>query len=151
MRFSMRRKWLVGATAAALTGVAAALLHAPYLPRILAEGYPQATWPAPGSYARVAGASEMAPASPDLAPPNERLQSLFEASEGRALLAARNGRIVMEHYAPGVTRETRLNSYSLVKSLVGALTLKAVAEGRIASLETKVGEILVELRGTSTG
>jgi CubicO group peptidase (beta-lactamase class C family) len=148
----MRRKWLLGATAAALAGVAAALLYAPYLPRILAEGYPQATWPAPGSYARVAGASEIgAPASPDLASPNEWLQSLFEASEGRALLAARNGRIVMEHYAPGVTRETRLNSYSLVKSLVGALTLKAAAEGRIASLETKVGDVLVELRGTSTG
>ena len=31
----------------------------------------------------------------------------------------------MEHYAPGVTQETRLNSYSMIKSLVGALVLKA--------------------------
>ena len=147
-----RRNWLLGAAGLCVGGIFAALLYAPYLPRLLAEGYPQATWPAPGSFATVEGVPD-APVfeAAETAQPNARLRNLFEASDGRAILAARNGQLVMEHYAPGVTRETRLNSYSMIKSLVGALVLKAVAEDRIASLTTKIGTILTELNGTSTG
>ena len=147
-----RRNWLLADAGLCVAGISAALLYAPYLPRLLAEGYPQATWPAPGSYAKVAGSAD-APifAVSTLAAPDTRLRHLFEASEGRAILAAHNGSLVMEHYAVGVTRDTRLNSYSMIKSLVGALVLRAIAEGKIASLETNVGSILTELRGSGTG
>jgi CubicO group peptidase (beta-lactamase class C family) len=147
-----RRTMLLAAAGLCLAGVFATLLYAPYVPRLLWEGYPQATWPAPGSYAVISGSTktQRLPVA-GRAKPNARLQALFDGTEGRALLAARGGRLVMEHYAPGIARDTRLNSYSLVKSLVGALVLKAVAEGRIASLETKLATVLPELAGSSTG
>jgi CubicO group peptidase (beta-lactamase class C family) len=91
------------------------------------------------------------PRATDLAAPDANLRGLFEGADGRALLALHNGRLVMEHYAPSITLETRLNSYSMIKSLVGALVLKAMAEGRIANLDAKVGTILNELDGTRAG
>lgn len=54
----------------------------------------------------------------------------------------RGGALHAEIYGDGIARETRLNSYSLVKSLVGALVLRAVADGRIKSLETPLRQIL---------
>lgn len=147
-----RRSLLLAAAGLCLSGVFAAHLYAPYLPRLMWEGYPQATWPAPGSYAVISGSTEAEPLPVTArTKPNARLQALFDGAEGRALLAARGGRIVMEHYAPGIARDTRLNSYSLVKSLVGALVLRAVADGRIASLETTLATVLPELAGSSTG
>lgn len=121
----------------------AAVIYAPYLPRLVREGYPRETWPAPGVFADLAGASGgMAPESGSLAPPDPALRTLFDESKGRAILAMRDGRLVMEHYAEGVTRETWLNSYSMAKSLIGLLVLKAVSEGRIKSLKTPIGDIL---------
>jgi CubicO group peptidase (beta-lactamase class C family) len=148
----MRRKWLFATLGLCIACIFGALLYAPYLPRLIEEGYPSATWPAPGSFAAVKGAPDRAvfEAAAPIAP-NARLRTLFGESEGRALLAARGSKLVMEHYAPGITRETRLNSYSMVKSLVGALVLKAVAEGRIDSLEVKLRTVLTELAGSSTG
>jgi CubicO group peptidase (beta-lactamase class C family) len=136
----------------AFTGIAAALLSAPYLLRLIWEGYPQATWPAPGSYASVPGGSgEPLISANKLATPDNALLELFQNSEGRALLAARDGKLTMEYYAPGISRETRLNSYSLAKSLIAALTLKAIAEGKIIGFETPLGEVLSELKDTSIG
>ncbi len=148
----MRRNWLFTTIGLCFVGIFGALLYAPYLPRLMEEGYPRATWPAPGSFATVKGVPDktifdaVAPIAPDA-----QLRTLFGSSEGRALLAAREGKLVMEHYAAGIGRETRLNSYSMVKSLIGALALKAISEGRIAGVETRVGTILSELAGTSTG
>lgn len=148
----MKRRWILGLAALCAAGIAAALLAAPYLPRLLWEGYPSALWPAPGTYAVLpGGAGDALPAAAQEFPPNDRLALLFGDTGGRAILAAQDGAVVMEHYAPGVTRETRLNSYSLAKSLVGALTLKAIAEGRIASRDAAVGTLLPELAGTKVG
>ncbi|MEZ5774715.1 MAG: serine hydrolase [Hyphomicrobiaceae bacterium] len=136
----------IGLAGVVLAAGSVALAIAPYLPRLLWEGYPSATWPAPGSYATVEGSEAVAfaGASPKVAP-GAGLEALFEASEGRALLVVRHGRLTLEHYAPGIGRETRLNSYSMVKSLVAALLLKAVAEGRIASLDDPLGRYLDEV------
>ena len=130
----------------------AALLYAPYLPRLIWEGYPQATWPAPGHYVRVEGGAGTPVAAADvLRPPNAALRAHFDEKQGRALLVARDGQIVMEHYAPGITRETRLNSYSLVKSLTGALVLKAIAEGKIAGRDAPLGTLLPAFSGKPIG
>lgn len=152
----MRGKWLIRSVSALLLLVAGTLAHAPYLPRLLAEGYPSATWPAPGSFVSIAGAS---PRTPDETPDERtapkslaldpQLAAAFDATKGRALLASRNGVLLVEHYAPGIGRQTRLNSYSMVKSLIGALVLRAIAEGRIADASAPLGTLLPGLPGGS--
>lgn len=127
-----------------------ALLHfLPYLPRMLSEGKPRATWPAPGHYAEMVGNTESMPATTiaelqldDAA----KLAHLFKQSGGKALIVYHRGKLKLEHYAPGVDRHTRLNSFSLVKSLVGALVIKAVDEKRI-SLDQSIGSILPAMGG----
>ena len=51
----MKRKWLYLATLLLVAAPAAALAYAPYLPRLLWEGYPGATWPAHGSFGEIEG------------------------------------------------------------------------------------------------
>lgn len=108
---------------------------------MLAEGFPGPVWPAPGNFAQVAGADVVI--DPPLAPtpPDAALTRLAE-SGGRALLFSQGGVLRAEAYGDGAGRETLLNSYSMVKSLVGALVLRAVADGRIAGLDTDLRDIL---------
>jgi CubicO group peptidase (beta-lactamase class C family) len=128
-----------------------ALIYAPYLPRLMSEGYPAMTWPAAGSFVPVRGATE--PASPisiemkssKLHPAGRRL---FEERQGKALLIYQGGKLRLEHYAEGFQSDTKVNSYSMVKSLVGALVLRAHADGRIQSLRDPVGRYLTELGDT---
>ncbi|MDA4844246.1 serine hydrolase domain-containing protein [Hoeflea poritis] len=131
---------------APLAVVAIALLvymMAPYLPRLIYEGYPAQHWPASGSYATVRGTAEPKPhwiaASKAL---NARAQDLFEQNGGTALLVWQGGLLQAEHYAPGFDTKTQFNSFSMVKSLVGALVLRAHAEGRIAELSDPIGNYL---------
>ena len=56
---------------------------------------------------------------------------------------------MLEHYGPGTNSETRLNSFSMAKSLIGALIFKAIAEGRIESLDQTLGELLPSAPGLS--
>lgn len=50
----------------------------------------------------------------------------------RALVVVRDGAIVGEGYAPGITAETPLNGWSMTKSVMGALIGTLVGEGKIA-------------------
>jgi len=75
------------------------------------------------------------------------LDAMFTESGGAALLVAHNGALALEHYGPGATSDTRFNSFSIAKSLVGALAFKALAEGKIASLDQALGELLPEASG----
>ncbi|MEZ5924700.1 MAG: serine hydrolase [Hyphomicrobiaceae bacterium] len=127
-----------------LLGAGGIAIAAPYLPRLLLEGYPAAIWPAYGSFAVVPGGTSEALLPPAVSglQPSPTLKALFEDSNGRALMAVHKGRVVLAHYADGITSETRLNSYSMVKSLIGALTMKAVADGRLRSLDQPLREAL---------
>ncbi len=52
--------------------------------------------------------------------------------ETRAVLIVQGGRIVFERYGEGYTRDTRLNSWSVGKSITHALVGAAVLQGRLA-------------------
>ncbi len=124
------------------------LLWAPYLPRLVQEGFPAPVWPAAGSFADVAGTADLdeSPAGrSDISSFDQQLQQLLAERDAKAFLAAENGRITIEHYAEGGDAQTLFNSYSLIKSLVGALIIKAVSEGRIANLDEPVGTYLQQL------
>lgn len=140
----LSRRVLAGLSLLIALGAAGIAIAAPYLPRLLIEGYPAPVWPAYGSFATVAGGTAetiLRPAVTGLQPSDE-LKALFRDSNGRALIAVHKGRIVLAHYADGIDSQTKLNSYSMVKSLIGALTLKAIAERRLRSLDQPLRELL---------
>ena len=141
-----RHRRAIIATLALLAGgvTAGVMIGAPYLPRLLIEGYPAPIWPAYGSFVTVAGgtAEPILPLAVSGGQPNAALKALFDESHGRALIVVHQGRLVFAHYADGITSDTKLNSYSMVKSLIGALTLKAIAEGRLPSLDQPLRDAL---------
>lgn len=145
-----RRYLLIPLAIAAAVVPALALAWAPYLPRLAFEGYPPETWPATGSFARVDGVQQRSKdvrVDPSDTPIDPRGRQLFEESGGRALLVYQGGRLRLERYGNGASKATRLNSYSLAKSLVGALVLRAHADGLIANLDDPIGLYITDLPG----
>lgn len=129
---------------------AAALVVAPYLPRLVLEGYPAPQWPASGAFAGVKGARSSSDFSirsdgSVKASLGTMSQGLFAKDGGKALLVHHDGALKLEHYANGVDRQTRFNSYSLAKSLVGVLVLRAVTRSLIGGLQDPVGKYLPEI------
>ncbi len=116
-------------------------MAAPQIPRLVEEGFPAARWPASGWFAEIAGRPEASP-FPTTGRPNAWSRRLLAERHGRALLVFQGGEVRLAHYAAGTDANTRFNAYSMVKSLVGALLLKAVAEGRITSLDIPIGDVL---------
>jgi CubicO group peptidase (beta-lactamase class C family) len=139
-------RWLIGIVAvlAVLTG--GVLAYAPYLPQLVAEGVPPLVGPGTGHFAELSGAD----APRDLHPAADaqtralmpELAEAFEEKHGKALLVFRDGELALEHYAEGLGPQTRFNSYSMAKSLVGALIFKALADGKLRSLDVTLGELL---------
>ncbi len=125
------------------TGLASAaiMVFAPHLPRLAMEGYPAPRWPAAGRFTPVAGNPSAAPFA-SMGELNARLSQLTAESDGKALLIYQGDRLQLAHYASDVKPETRYNSYSLAKSLIGALLMKARADGKIASLDDPIGKYL---------
>lgn len=135
-------------TVFAIGGVA--VMVAPYLPRLVLEGYPAAQWPAAGAFAGIQGVertsdSVIRPDNPVRASLGEMSKGLFGKDGGKALLLHHDGALKLEHYAGGVDRQTRFNSYSLAKSLVGVLVLRAVTRSLIGGLRDPVGKYLPEI------
>lgn len=125
---------LAGLFGAVLVGLLLLWLTAPQVFRLWNEGFPSASWPAPGRFAEVSGMDRDATENA-IKGLSEDGQTLFDQSGGRGFLMETGGTLIREAYAPGLTREARLNSYSLVKSLVGVLVLRAHAEGKIGTLD----------------
>lgn len=115
-----------------------AVLYAPYLPTLAVEGFPRAEWPARGAFARIEGASGDNLGEPRATTLSPALAKLFAESGGKALLIYQAGELKLEHYAPGFTRDTRFNSYSMAKSLVGILALRAIARGEMPDLDEEI-------------
>lgn len=144
------RRILIILSLTVFAGGVAALVAAPYLPRLIEEGYPAPQWPAPGAFARIPGDEggtvvAARPKTPIKAPLGDMSKSLFGKDGGQALLVHRDGALVLEHYADGVDQQTRFISYSLAKSLVGALVLRAVTRTLIGGLQDPVGKYLPEV------
>lgn len=116
-------------------------VFAPQVPVLVAEGFPDPRWPARGEFAVVAGGGGAMPdAAGDVLP--DAAAALFAETGGAALLMERGGVLEYEVYADGVDRSTRFNSFSMVKTLVGAMTLRAIADGRIEGLDARLPSYL---------
>jgi len=78
------------------------------------------------------------PANIDIAKINSVVEKLFVESNPdkklytRAVLVVHNGRIIAERYAPGITKDTPLLSWSIAKSFTNALVGILVKKGKIS-------------------
>jgi CubicO group peptidase (beta-lactamase class C family) len=118
---------------------------------LLREGYPPHTLSDFGAgYVGVTGGTAELERG-TLRPMTPRLAELFAASNGDALLVVDGGKVTLEHYTPSYDAGTIFNSFSMVKSLVGALMLKGVDEGRIGSIDQPLGELLPPSAGSEVG
>ena len=126
--------------------VLGSLAYAPYLPALLAEGFPRPEWPGKGTFATIEGTAGDTLGEPLQASLSPALAKLFSDSGGKALLVYQGGELKLEHYAPGFSRDTRFNSYSMVKSLVGIVALKAIAQGQMPGLDETIKGLAVSPR-----
>lgn len=144
-------RWIIGTVVVLAAIVMGALAYASYLPQLIAEGVPPLVGPGTGHFADLVGAEtprDLHTATDARARPlAPELQAAFAEKHGRALLVFRDGELALEHYADGLGPETRFNSFSMAKSLVGALVYKALAEGKLTSLDQTLGELLPHDRG----
>ncbi len=129
----------IGLTVAILV-VAGLGVWAPQVLVLAREGFPAQSWPTSGDFAKVQGvtARQDAPQTPLPKPALDRLV----ASQGFALLVDRGGSLWAEGYANGQARDDRLNSYSMVKSLIAGLTLRAIADDKIAGFEARLPDLI---------
>ena len=76
-------------------------------------------------------------------------EALMKKTLARAVLVLKDGKIVEEAYAPGVTEASRWFSFSVGKSIVSTLIGVALKEGAIGSLEDLVTKYLPQLKGSA--
>lgn len=65
-----------------------------------------------------------------------------ESFDVRSMIVLRNGKLILEWYAGDVSPDMNHNVFSVTKSVVSAIAGIAVADRRLAGLDTTVGEVL---------
>ena len=99
--------------------------------RVLQAGYPQ-PWPLHSEFNSVEE-------TPELMRTHEELGSV-------AFLIFKNDSLWFENYYDGYNKDSKSNSFSMVKSMVSAMLGKAIMEGHIKSLDQPVGDFFPEFR-----
>ncbi len=122
-----------------------ACLYAPHLPALFLEGYPSSTWPASGHFAEVKGVKTGAAQPVQSTIQGKKLKTLLKDSQAYAMAIYAPGKQAIEYYADGYDENSRFNSFSAVKSLVGLLVYRAVSEQKISSLSDPIGKYLSEI------
>jgi CubicO group peptidase (beta-lactamase class C family) len=144
-------RWAIGIFVVLAIAAGGVMAYAPYLPQLVTEGVPPLVGPGVGHFADLSGAQvprDLHPADDAQSRPLvPELAAAFADKRGKALLVFRDGELALEHYAEGLGPETRFNSFSMAKSLVGALVYKALAEGRLTSLDQTLGDLLPQDEG----
>jgi CubicO group peptidase (beta-lactamase class C family) len=121
----MLRAWLAAAVLVCATAAQAQTLY-PLPPQPAGVAWPGADWetaPRPNDLDRAAYDLAVTEAFAGIHP---------LMGETRAVVIIQSGRLVFERYGDGYSRDTRLNSWSVGKSITHALVGAAVLQGRVA-------------------
>lgn len=132
-------------------GSGAVAYRYPHVIAIAEEGFPAKVWPAKGIYVDVVGKPKQWPhkfeANARLDTEfGKKLQQLNIDNETDALVAYHKGELKYAYFRDGFSEKTQFNSYSMAKSLIGYLVLKAIDEGEIDGLDTPIGTYLIDLK-----
>ncbi len=133
------KKSLLALLVTGIAGIAGIALFSPHVFVLLGEGYPAKTWPSGGEFAKIAG-DETGLANPRIQGDFSMVKLTSDITASAILVGAGN-RDTYHLFLKRTNEQTRFNSFSLVKGLVGFLALRAVDEGRIHSLDSTVAEI----------
>jgi CubicO group peptidase (beta-lactamase class C family) len=79
--------------------------------------------------------------------PTEKLTTLHQNHKTVAFLIIKNDSIWHEQYFEGFDKESKTNSFSMVKTIVAASLAKAIEEGYVESFDQKVKDFLPWLKG----
>lgn len=93
------------------------------------------------------------PAAPPTIPRTllDEVVAYADAQDSMALIVLRHGRLELEHYGPGYTRESLFNPQSMAKTLVAMAVGIALADGAFTSLDDPIGRYLDEWRDDPRG
>ncbi len=75
------------------------------------------------------------------------MQGFSDKHKGLGLLVLHDGKLVYERYAKGVTATTHTQTFSMNKSVTALMTGIALADGKIKSIDTPLGDTLPEWKG----
>lgn len=78
--------------------------------------------------------------------PTEKLEKLNQETGSVAFLIIKNDSIWSESYYDNYSEKSKSNSFSMAKSIVTASLGKAIMEGKIKSLDQKVGDFFPEFK-----
>ena len=134
-----------------VVGSAAVAYRYPHVIAIAEEGFPVKVWPAKGIYVDVIGKPKQWPHKYDATARlnteyGRKLQQLNIENETHALVAYHKGKLKYAYFKDGYTEKTQFNSFSMAKSLIGYLVLKAIDEGEIDGLDSPIGTYLIDLK-----
>jgi hypothetical protein len=73
----------------------------------------------------------------------------LKRNETTSLLIIKNDTVLYENYWEGHTQDTKSNSFSVAKSLVGILIGCAIEDGKINSLDDPIGDYIPEFKKTA--
>ena len=68
----------------------------------------------------------------------KNLTEFLTETKTNAFIVMRDGKVTYEWYAPGITKQTQLPSYSVAKTVVGILAGQAIAAGKLKESDTFV-------------
>jgi CubicO group peptidase (beta-lactamase class C family) len=103
---------------------------------------------APGTHPlKVAGPGDRVISEAALA----KAQAYSDALDGHALLVWQGGKLRYEHYGDGFGLDTRFETFSMHKSVLGLLYGAAIRDGVIHSLDDRAGDYLAEWKADPRG
>ena len=79
-------------------------------------------------------------------PMPEKLEATLKQYQSIAFLVLKNDSVLNEYYWDGYNDSSLTNSFSMAKSFISVLTGIALKEGKIKSLDQKVGDFIAEFK-----
>lgn len=103
----------------------------------------------PGHVVKAGRRASPLPAGAPLTMPAAEVDAFMAAQNVAGLIVLKDGKVRLERYARGLTREGRWTSFSVAKSFTSTLVGAAIRDGHIKSVDDPVTRYIPELAGSA--